>query len=105
MFEMAKICSISNTNLTEKRRTGRNVSIYLRAEDLQLLNRICKKLGITRSEFIQNMLEWLRNVALILSEAMEKDNPEPLMIMFSNMLVDFSKYKDKMKDLKKLLQI
>ncbi|MEM2537341.1 MAG: ribbon-helix-helix protein, CopG family, partial [Candidatus Bathyarchaeia archaeon] len=86
-------------------RKGRNVSIYLRAEDLELLDRICMKLKITRSEFIHDMFEWLRKVALVLSEAMEKDNPEPLMIMLSNMLVDFSKYKDKVKDLKKLMEI
>jgi len=101
---MAKPCSVSNRNLIEKRRKGRNVSIYLRAEDLELLDRICMKLKITRSEFIHDMFEWLRKVALVLSEAMEKDNPEPLMIMLSNMLVDFSKYKDKVKDLKKLMK-
>ena len=77
----------SHTKVLDKNRKGRHVSIYFRAGDLELLDRIAKALNTTRSGAIHEMLESIRKWRKIIFQAIKEKNTEELMKEFAKFLV------------------
>jgi hypothetical protein len=66
MLKMAKLSSVLKVSNRTSNSKGKTISVYLRREDLELLDLIGEAYNMNRSETIQFMLKQVRDLIAVL---------------------------------------